>query len=697
MINSQEEPGRSGPDEENGKYHSVQPLRDLESNWGVDLAKNLEVYLLKICSGEITGENYDDGHHLSVNFAEAALLLQGSVQVYSRKVEYLYSLVLHVLEFITKKSEPDQPASGSAQADENGLPAANHEEDDSYWASEEIPVEAKNMLDNTTCRDSFTQFVKAPANLVVLEGDCLDVTGEAGELESYLLATCDLYRDFILLDACDSVTVDGFLDSENIAGKGLNNSCRGSSLKSKYRKSFSSPTGLSGGTGNKSSARKNQDVYLHQSPRVPEFDPGNLNNDPHEFDQGNFNNDPFSSDMPDNIDDAHGCEDGYSEPRDLDDSDDEEDPWKPLNPHEPGTLKVKPYKKVKSNRRQGVVSKKLASLATEFPLARLHGTISTDFNDMWERKCCAMNKQVDSQSPPPFEKLRESLLHGVDKDYSPLYSPKEKNEDNDYDSADHDFGPPDFDMPENADMNNDATPHGEKHDNCSPLFDSEPHEDPNGHENLEDLCRSHLDSLLATLTETEKQTELAVRVSTWKQRIEQNLEEQESHPPFDIHEYGARVLSKLSMEENDKSTMSFSNVVKGSEKHDIARTFSALLQLVNNGDVGLERGEVRDSTCYTAANPFSIRLLRHDIVWEKMQFQSSKKRAKSPIHNQYSRKDKNKGKAVQVAVGSSPSGPNSGCRFSVKLGKVNGTRCTPESKKRRKSRLVIPSDLRTAL
>lgn len=57
---------------------------------------------------------------------------------------------------------------------------------------------------------------------------------------------------------------------------------------------------------------------------------------------------------------------------------------------------------------------------------------------------------------------------------------------------------------------------------------------------------------------------------------------QESHPPFDIHEYGARVLSKLSLEANDKSTMSFSDVVKGSEKHDITRTFSALLQLVNS-------------------------------------------------------------------------------------------------------------------
>jgi len=33
----------------------------------------------------------------------AALLLQGSVQVYSRKVEYLYSLVLAALEFLSQK------------------------------------------------------------------------------------------------------------------------------------------------------------------------------------------------------------------------------------------------------------------------------------------------------------------------------------------------------------------------------------------------------------------------------------------------------------------------------------------------------------------------------------------------------------------------------------------------------------------
>lgn len=55
-----------------GKFHIVQPHRDLESNWAVDLAKNLEDYLLKICSGEITGE---DDSQLSVNFAEGSIFI----------------------------------------------------------------------------------------------------------------------------------------------------------------------------------------------------------------------------------------------------------------------------------------------------------------------------------------------------------------------------------------------------------------------------------------------------------------------------------------------------------------------------------------------------------------------------------------------------------------------------------------------
>uniref|UniRef100_A0A5B6Z667 Condensin-2 complex subunit H2 n=1 Tax=Davidia involucrata TaxID=16924 RepID=A0A5B6Z667_DAVIN len=676
MNNDKEE--ASGADT-GGRFHTVQPLRDLESNWAVDLSKNLEEYLLKICSGEITGE--DDGH-LSVNFAEAALLLQGSIQVYSRKVEYLYSLVLHALEFISQKRQQDQPENASVQPEENGSNAVPDEENDLFWGLDDIPVEAKNSLDSSSCRDApLNHFVKPPANLVVLEGDCLDATADGGELESYLLATNDLYQDFILLDPCDAVTVNAFLKVDK-AGKGKNSVCRGSSLNSKSRKNFQSPTRRSGGTGHKLSVGKNQDCNIGPDP--PACNISENNN--HEYEMDN----------------------GYSEPGELNDSDDDDDPWKPLNPHEPGNLKVKPFKKVKSFRKQGIDSTRRISLTTQFPLAKMHGTISSELTEIWETQHRTLRKQQESQSPPLFEKLRQSLVHGGHETYDAFVNTGEENEDNRYDSGDHDFGPPDFDMPESMYRNEEVPLHPEKHDDVH--FDYNEaygHEDLNSQANLEDLCRSHLDALLASIAETEKQTELAARVSTWKQRIEQNLEEQDSRPPFDIHAYGDRVLDKLSLEADSGNAMSFADVVRGQEKHDVARTFSALLQLVNNGSVDLERGGTAGkSTCYTAVDPFYLRLLSHDKKWEELQLRSSKKRAKSPVRKGCVKGDRDKSVRQRPPVfsSSSPSGSTStaampsqlNSKFSLKLGKVGGSRCTPDGKKRRRSRFVEPVDLHSA-
>lgn len=48
-------------------FHMLQPERDLRLNWEVDLAENLERYLLQICSGEF--QSGEDENH-TVNFAE---------------------------------------------------------------------------------------------------------------------------------------------------------------------------------------------------------------------------------------------------------------------------------------------------------------------------------------------------------------------------------------------------------------------------------------------------------------------------------------------------------------------------------------------------------------------------------------------------------------------------------------------------
>ncbi|KAL3634626.1 Condensin-2 complex subunit H2 [Castilleja foliolosa] len=654
------------PESSSGKFlKTVQPLRDLESNWSVDLAKNLEEYLLKICSGDISG--YEDAL-FNVNFAEAALLLQGSVQVYSRKVEYLYSLVLHALDFISQKSQDEQAEGESSQKGATRAHTAKKDEDDQFWVPDDIPVESKILLDSSASKEPPSHFVRPPSNLVVLEGECLDI-GDAGELESYLLGTSDLYRDFILLDFCDAVAVDSFLDSK--AGRGPTNACRGSSVISKGRKSFLSPTRQSGGAGQKLSVRKTQDANLPLSPLV---DNGFESND------GNVGC-STAGDFTDGNDDF-GMGDRYSEP-DSDGDDDNDDPWKPLNPHETGNLKVKPYKKVKANMKLQVGrSRKQVYLTSEFPLAKFYGPISTELTEIWEANFGAAERLGKSESL--YEKLRHSLLVGESKTNEAFDSPVDNDVDNGYDSGGSDTGPThDFDMPDNTFNREDSPLPQEKHDVQEAPVD------------LEDLCRSHLDALLATLAENEKQTEMAVRVSTWKQRIEQNLDEQDARPPFDIHKYGERVLNKLSTnEDSENNALSFGDVVKGQEKHDVARTFSALLQLVNNGDVHL----VRDSqnvtpTCHSNANPFFVKLLKNERK-KGILLQSSRKRAKSPIMKAHVKVKNGKGKENCPAVDSSPQGSKSNCRFSASLSKPNTrSRCTPEGKKRRKSRIVAPLDM----
>uniref|UniRef100_A0A8C5JQ52 Condensin-2 complex subunit H2 n=1 Tax=Junco hyemalis TaxID=40217 RepID=A0A8C5JQ52_JUNHY len=62
--------------------HLLQPIRDLTKNWEVDVAAQLEEYLEELDKISIS---FDNGK-TTMNFMEAALLIQGSACIYSRKV-----------------------------------------------------------------------------------------------------------------------------------------------------------------------------------------------------------------------------------------------------------------------------------------------------------------------------------------------------------------------------------------------------------------------------------------------------------------------------------------------------------------------------------------------------------------------------------------------------------------------------------
>lgn len=125
---------------------------------------------------------------------------------------------------------------------------------------------------------------------------------------------------------------------------------------------------------------------------------------------------------------------------------------------------------------------------------------------------------------------------------------------------------------------------------------------------------------------------------------------------------------------------------------------------MNNGDVGLERtGLCGESVCYTAENPFHVQILKQDKRSVETQLGIPKKRGKSPSRKKPTKADRNISSPEKCQSINADSDYGStklssqNCKASVKLGKFSGVRCTPEGKRRRRSRLVEPVDLHSAL
>lgn len=122
--------------------HLLQPIRDLTKNWEVDVAAQLGEYLEELDQICIS---FDEGK-TTMNFIEAALLIQGSACVYSKKVEYLYSLVYQALDFISGKRRAKQLSSvqeeGANGTTSLGAPRAAEDE---FLSLDDFPDSRANV------------------------------------------------------------------------------------------------------------------------------------------------------------------------------------------------------------------------------------------------------------------------------------------------------------------------------------------------------------------------------------------------------------------------------------------------------------------------------------------------------------------------------------------------------------------------
>ena len=92
----------------------LEPIRDLAENWSIDIASELEEYLGEL---EAITISFEDGRTL--NFVEAAMVIQGSACIYGKKVEHLHTLVYNTLHQIVEKKKAKE-AAAAAGADGEG-------------------------------------------------------------------------------------------------------------------------------------------------------------------------------------------------------------------------------------------------------------------------------------------------------------------------------------------------------------------------------------------------------------------------------------------------------------------------------------------------------------------------------------------------------------------------------------------------
>jgi len=175
--------------EESGRFHHLlQPIRDLAQNWNIDIAQDLENYLDQLDNIQVSV----DGGQSLVNFAEAALLIQGSACVYSRKVDLLSHLVQHVLDIIFSRKRPDAALDLSVPvAPEGGAEGDFFAAEPEFLALDHVVQGKDTLMKESSAALAASALVpsRAVLGLVTIDGD-----GSTGMKRASILSQCTPFR-----------------------------------------------------------------------------------------------------------------------------------------------------------------------------------------------------------------------------------------------------------------------------------------------------------------------------------------------------------------------------------------------------------------------------------------------------------------------------------------------------------------------
>ncbi|XP_036904635.1 condensin-2 complex subunit H2 isoform X7 [Sturnira hondurensis] len=571
--------------------HLLQPIRDLTKNWEVDVAAQLGEYLEELDQICIS---FDEGK-TTMNFVEAALLIQGSACVYSKKVEYLYSLVYQALDFISGKRRARQLLVREDGAGRDASSRATQPVEDEFLSLDDLPDTRANVdLRQEQAPTEVVIVPLLPMALVALDeleknnSPLYSCQGEVlASRKDFRMNTCTPHPRGAFMLEPEGLTPRETLLPRKEAGRAEDQPMEISVSKSpvavpsRSQEPGTSPEGLMpGGGGEDEDAEGAAELPEAMTPEVP-LEP--------------------------------------QEPR----SPQQEtlDPWQSLDPF--NSLDSKPFKKGRpysvpacveeapgqKRKRKGAAKLQdfhqwyLATYAdhADSRRPRRKGPSFADMEVLYWRH---VREQLETLQKLRRRKVAEQWLPRAEEGLWP--AEEDRSEDSLEEAADDFLEPEEYTEPEGAPPVEDADL-GRSGSGLLAKAEAMP-----ASLSYEELVRRNVELFITTSQKFVQETELSQRVRDWETSIQPLLQEQEQHAPFDIHTYGDQVVSRFSQL---NQWCPFAKLVAGQPAFEVCRAMLASLQLANDHTVEITQQPGLEA----AVDTMSLRLLTHQRAHKRFQ------------------------------------------------------------------------------
>ncbi|GAB1608290.1 condensin-2 complex subunit H2-like isoform X1 [Argonauta hians] len=600
--------------EDEGRFNfMLQPIRDLAKNWDVDIASHLEDYLEELENVAIT---FDGGRMM--NFAEAALLIQGSTCVYSRKVEYLYALVYEVLDLLVNKKRNKQN-NDKNNADDDDADITFQEEDLQLLPLDDI--EACNVTMKEKDDKEIGTVPRRPMSMVPLAEEekgsdpLFSKTGELlGNRNDFRLNTSQVnFESCLLLEA----------SANYLSGIPMSTS------KETTTASSNMPTTT--GNTETNTDTNDKDTDFNSNDDCPGF------NDFHDDDDDDVcppaENSPMISKDQTVQRISERLQEKAAKIKEKLAKKKAADPWLCQDPYEPKSTTEKPFKKGKTFRVPEVITKKKqqSKKRKKEPVKEEKKADSLepieDFisNTLFSYKH-KLQKNLRDSCLPEFEKIcwkklseRETERKTEIKEMDAILEEKILSGEN-VDEEDNYEAGPDFSAAGGCDDDDDNDdnimgPVLNLQDDLFDIEDDAPATDESKRDepvsSYEHLVQKHIENFYIGAQKYAQVTELSKRIAEWEDKILPKLQEEELHGPFDIREYSTKMIKSLDVGKKFK----FCELMQGRPKFEIGRLFLSTLMLANTGNVELSCPGVLE----TALDKAEVKLIRTNQHFEELE------------------------------------------------------------------------------